>query len=81
MRADATEGDDVGIRASYWATGGILTLLGLALGKMLLALLAPLVLGLGLFLLKAGAVLVAAMVIGLVLMAAARRRRRRAAEA
>lgn len=43
----------MGIRASYWLTGGILTVLGLALGKILLGFLAAIALTVGAVLLKA----------------------------
>lgn len=73
----------MGIRASYWATGGILTVLGLALARFLFPLLAGFVVAVGALLLKAVLVLVAALLAVLVIAlarSAARRRRRRAAE-
>ena len=71
----------MGIRASYWATGGILTVLGLALAQLLLPVLAGILLAVGAFVLKAGLVLVAILG-GLLVLTLVRRsaRRRRTAE-
>lgn len=66
--------DDVGIRASYWVTGGILTVLGLAVARILLGFLGGVALAVGAFLLKAGLVLAAILVIALVLRAVRGRR-------
>ena len=71
----------MGIRASYWATGGILTVLGVALAQLILPLLAGMALAVGAFLLKAALVMVAIMGVALALAVARRTRdRRRAAE-
>ncbi len=73
----------MGIRASYLMTGGIMTLLGLALARFLTGLLGPLavsavafLIGAVAFLLKAALVLMAVL---LVVFLVRRRRRRRAA--
>lgn len=62
----------MGIRASYWATGGILTVLGMGLAQLLLPALASAILAVAAFLLKATLVLV--VVLGVVLAAALARR-------
>ena len=55
----------MGIRASYWVTGGILTVLGLAIGKVVLGFLAGVALAIGAVLLKVGLVVLALFVIWL----------------
>jgi membrane protein implicated in regulation of membrane protease activity len=57
----------MGMRASYLATGGILTVLGLILGRFLLGLLGGLAASVGGILLAAGAFLVKATVALLIL--------------
>lgn len=52
----------MGIRASYLATGGILTVLGLIVGRFLLGLLGGLAASVGAFLLAAGVFLLKATV-------------------
>lgn len=52
----------MGARASYLATGGILTVLGLLFGRFLLGLLGGVLASVGAFLLAAGAFLLKAMV-------------------
>lgn len=52
----------MGIRASYLATGGILTILGLLLGRFLLGLLGGVLASVGAFMLAAGAFLLKAAV-------------------
>jgi hypothetical protein len=71
-------GDHVGIQASYWATGGIMTVMALIVGRWVLGLLGAAAVGLGglllatmAFLLKAALVLMAVGVLVLVI----RRRR------
>lgn len=73
----------MGIRASYLATGGILTVLGLLLGRLLLGLLGGVLASLGAFLLAAGAFVLKAAVALLFLWAVLRlvRGRRREADA
>lgn len=66
----------MGIRASYWATGGILTVLGLVLGRFLLGLLGGILGSAGAFLLAAGAFLLKATLALLVLWLAFRLVRR-----
>lgn len=63
----------MGIRASYWVTGGILTVLGLAVGKVVLGFLTGVVLTVGAVLVKL--TLVALFVGGLWLALRATRRR------
>jgi uncharacterized membrane protein YhaH (DUF805 family) len=69
----------MGVRASYWMTGGILTLLGLVLARLLAGVLATITAAAGGFLLAAAAFLFKAfMLVGavwLVLRVAKRRRR------
>lgn len=70
---------NVGIQASYWLTGGIMTVLGLALAKIILGLLGGVALSVGAFLLAAGAFLfkatLALLVVWLVVRLGRRRRR------
>lgn len=76
----------MGIQGSYWATGGILAVLGLIVGRAILALLAPLaawagglVLVAGAFLLKAMLALAAVLALWAALRFARTRRRARTA--
>lgn len=48
----------MGIQASYWLTGGIMTVLGLAVARLLLGLLGGVALTVGAFLLKAAVMVV-----------------------
>lgn len=69
----------MGIRASYWATGGILALIGVAVARLVLGFVGPIALAVGAFLLKAALVgmvlLVLGLIAGLVVFAVRRRRR------
>lgn len=67
----------MGIRASYWATGGILTLLGLALGRIILGALGGVAVSVGGFLLTVGAFLFKAALILLAVWLVMRVMRRR----
>ncbi len=60
-------GGTVGIRASYWATGGILTLLGLAVARIILGFLGGVAVSVGAALVAAGAFLFKAALILLAL--------------
>lgn len=53
ISATEPNGGNVGIQASYWLTGGIMTVLGLAVARLLLGLLGGAALAAGAFLLKA----------------------------
>lgn len=62
------------IRASYWVTGGILAVLGLAVGKAILAFLAGIVVAVGAVLVKAVVIIALVAAIWLVVRAARGRR-------
>lgn len=70
----------MGIRLSYLATGGILTILGLLLGRFLLGLLGGVLGSVGAFLLTAGAFLLKALLVLLALWLVLRVLRRRQRE-
>jgi uncharacterized membrane protein YjgN (DUF898 family) len=65
----------VGIRASYWATGGILAVLGLAIARVVIPLIVGMALAIGAFMLKAMLILFAVLVIWMVLRTVRSRRR------
>lgn len=64
----------MGIRASYWLTGGILTVLGLALAKVVLGFFGALVVTVGAVVLKVGLIALVLVAIWLFLRLARRRR-------